>query len=62
MERCIVVKVVRCKDCKHSYKVVRGKFSNGEEWTSTECHLLRMNISDDWFCADGERRDDAEIH
>ena len=37
-------KVVRCKDCKH--------------YMTIHCTCDGCCISDDWFCADGERRDD----
>lgn len=36
--------IVRCKDCKH-YKTIY-------------CTCDGCCISDDWFCADGERNDD----
>ena len=34
--------VVRCKDCKH--------------YMMTHCNCGGCFISDDWYCADGERR------
>ena len=37
-----IVKVVRCKDCKH--------------YMTIHCTCDGCCISDDWFCADGERR------
>lgn len=47
-----VIEVVRCKDCKHFYV---GKFANG-------CFLDHdQNVNSlppDFFCADGERRED----
>ena len=49
-----VVAVVRCKDCKWYYVL------NGHD----RCDLLDLEARDikpDWFCADGERREDAEI-
>lgn len=48
-----VVQVVRCKDCKWYY------IFNGHD----RCDLLDLEARDvrpDWFCADGERRKDAE--
>ena len=42
--------VVRCKDCKYSY----------EDLQSRVCaygRCLNCDVSDDWFCADGERDD-----
>ena len=42
-----VVRVVRCKDCKH-------------RWHSINCQMYSegMKTPDDWYCADGEQRDD----
>lgn len=48
-----VVEVVRCKDCKHFHDGIY----NGEYWM--ECDEYRIALSsDDWFCADGKRRED----
>lgn len=44
------VPVVRCKDCKHRDKYECNYISLGD----TKC-----GVTDDWFCADGERRDDG---
>lgn len=38
---------VRCKDCKH--------------YMTIHCTCDGCCISDDWYCADGERRTDVEI-
>jgi len=38
------VEVVRCKDCKH--------------YMTIHCTCDGCCISDDWYCADGERRTD----
>jgi len=48
--------IVRCKDCKHR---TRRICENIEFW---ECNHLRYEIAkcgvtDDWFCADGEREE-----
>lgn len=43
------VKVTRCKDCCHR-----------EHCRTT--NVWAVSPSADWFCADGERREDAEIH
>ena len=45
--------IVRCKDCKWYY------IFNGHD----RCDLLDLEARDikpDWFCADGERREDAK--
>ena len=47
-----VVEVVRCKECKHST----------EELVKPYCNLLDMNVDNRYFCADGERKNDGEIH
>lgn len=39
------VPVVRCKDCKH--------------YMTIHCTCDGCCISDDWFCADGERKDNG---
>ena len=41
------VEVVRCKDCRFRYQ-------DGANF----CLLGSMCMSDEWFCADGERRED----
>ena len=45
-------KIIRCKDCKHSFL-----HDNGEK-ISRICGRTKMcgTTKDDWFCADGERR------
>lgn len=43
-----IVSVVRCKDCKHC---IRSDSPNG--W----CEGNTIFVPDDWFCADGERRE-----
>ena len=52
------VEVVRCKDCKHRF--------NGEHHDNC-CDVLmekvkwtfEVTVEPDWFCADGERRNDG---
>ena len=48
-----VVEVVRCKDCKHHQDEVPGMV-----WCP---HVVGNWVNDNWFCADGERKeiDDA---
>ena len=52
-----LVEVVRCKDCKHFHDGIY----NVEYWMECDEYKIALS-SDDWFCADGERREDAEIH
>lgn len=54
-----VVEVVRCKDCIHRNRIVNAKLSNGEEWESVECDKHKMLVTEDWFCADGKRRENG---
>lgn len=44
------VPVVRCRDCRHRYV-------DGENVRYNVCELNHNKVqSDEWFCADGERR------
>lgn len=44
--------LVRCKDCKHRY-------IDGENVRYNVCDLNHNKVQgDDWYCADGERKDD----
>ena len=43
-EWCPMKEIVRCKDCKH--------------YMTIHCTCDGCCISDDWFCADGEKRSD----
>ena len=46
--------IVRCKDCKHRYV-------DGGNVRYNACELNHNKVqSDDWFCADGERRENNE--
>ena len=40
--------IVRCKDCKHKEK---DGISEGYHY----CNIKGLQVTDDWFCADGER-------
>ena len=43
-----VTELVRCKDCKHR---------NGYECNHIMLGNTKCGVKDDWFCADGERKD-----
>ncbi len=43
--------IVRCKDCKHREQYQCNHIMLG----NTKC-----GVTDDWFCADGERREDGK--
>lgn len=48
-----IIEVVRCKDCRYRYV-------DGENVRYNVCGLNHNKVqSDDWFCADGERRGDG---
>ena len=48
-----LTEVVRCRDCKH-------RFVDGENVRFNRCELNHNKVQgDDWFCADGERREDG---
>lgn len=51
------VPVVRCKDCKHSYRVTAYRTNDGKDITMLECDLDGYTTASDWFCAEGERKD-----
>lgn len=43
--------IVRCKDCKHC-------FTDGDNVRFNVCELNHNKVqSDDWYCADAERKD-----
>lgn len=54
-----VIEVVRCKDCRW-YEIYQLKKDGTEDrrYKPSYCTLLRHNFTPDWFCADGEVRDD----
>ena len=44
--------IIRCRDCKHC-------FTDGENVRYNVCELNHNKVqSDDWFCADGVKRDE----
>ena len=51
----MVGELVRCKDCKYCYAEGFVNVRN-----VCEKHYDFGNVDDDWFCADGERRDDEQ--
>ena len=56
------VNVVRCKDCKYRYKMACHKAEFYEcshiGLTSETGNITHVGVTDDFFCADGERRED----
>lgn len=52
-ERIEYIQIVRCKDCKYWYNgCCYSRVSNRINFT--------VEVPDDWFCADGERKEDDE--
>ncbi len=47
-----VTEVVRCKDCKHFFRDDMGNV------VVYRCELNHEDMRDDFYCADGEGRDD----
>lgn len=47
------VEVVRCRDCRY-YAADKDRPPRGF------CMPLHINSVDDWYCADGERKDDVD--
>jgi len=45
--------LVRCKDCKHYDETQRGKKREQNRYYVCD----DFNPDDDWFCADGERKE-----
>ena len=51
LEKLEPVQIVRCKDCKHNYL-------DGIQVQFNRCELNHSKVhADDWFCADGERKE-----
>ena len=48
------VPIVRCMDCEHSY-FASNRAPDEQCWT---CWKHGIDVTTDWFCADGERGDD----
>lgn len=49
------VPVVRCSDCKHW---IGGGIDDKDNFIPPKCSILNRIAPYDWFCADGERKDD----
>ena len=56
-----VVEVIRCKDCKH-YEIwqLKSDYTDDKRYKPSVCVIGRYAVhrSEDWFCADAERRTD----
>lgn len=54
--------LVRCKDCKW-YEIYQLKQDGTDDrrYNPSYCTLFRHRFKPDWYCADGERREDGEL-
>lgn len=54
------VEVVRCKDCRY-YEIMQLKRDGTDDrrYKPSLCVLHNRNFDEDYFCADGERREDG---
>ena len=50
------VLVVRCKDCKHVY-FASNRVPEEQCWV---CDLIGLDVTEGWYCADGERRENDD--
>ena len=51
------VRVVRCEDCKHLY-FADNRIPEEQCWVCELEHQTDMRFDFNWYCADGERRED----
>ncbi len=52
-----VRELVRCKDCKHRSKETYTRFDGKEVYV---CQINDVAKKPDWFCADGEKKDEND--
>ena len=49
-----IVEVVRCRECRHRY------YYEDEHEPVCTASMAYANTPDDWFCKDGQRREDGD--
>ena len=54
------VEVVRCEECKHSYHTLVGNSESDYRVICACSELDDREVDPDWYCADGERREEDE--
>lgn len=54
-ERCPLVEIITCKDCKHWVKDLTSRVPDDKEYHF--CPMIDFNTSEDYYCADAERRE-----
>ena len=56
--------IIRCKDCKH-YEIwqLKADYTDDKRYKPSVCTIGAYSVHrrPDWYCADAERREDAEI-
>ena len=59
-----VMEVVRCKECKYyGNDRLKRDFTEDKRYKANTCFIGKYakHRDPDWFCADGERREDEQI-
>ena len=51
--------IVRCKDCKYAHKTYNGDCKYCDMFTDDDGNPIERYLPGDWFCADGERAENA---
>lgn len=55
------VPVMRCRDCKwYEIEQLKKDGTDDRRYKPSYCASLGYQTRPDWFCGDGERRDDAD--
>ena len=57
-----VVEVVRCNDCRYCTSAIYGMLNDGTECRKMMCEWHNIEVSGDYYCASGERKDNEQIH
>lgn len=52
---CPLAEIVTCKDCKHWVKELTPRVPDTKEYHF--CPMMDCNTAEDFYCADGERRE-----
>lgn len=51
--------IIRCKDCKYAHKTYDGDCKYCDMFTDDDGNPIECYRSGDWFCADGQRAENA---
>ena len=55
-----VVEVVRCHECRFIERGSQFDLSGEGHETASFCSVVGFSPDDDWYCADGERKDGGQ--